>query len=433
MPNNSNRTPPPQTRQCLLWQILRIRGGTGVERLLRSQPVRLVAHHNVADKFLGPATSSANAAKETLPRFIIHPLDWRYRLWWYTTVLIAAITSILIPYVIAFTAPGLYPYDSATSIVEFVCIALIAIDMIVSFNVARYDKGVLVTDRRQLAKNYARLIFWIDFLSIFPFDEVALSIAGLRGPSYVNNPILAQYLSLFKIIRMLRLYRLSWFFQFLTYNLAASLLMVTLLRNIFLTFFFANVAACVWYFEARQRGFSEQTWVGASDQGAGVSELYNTTKIGNMYIFSLYWSIMTMATIGYGDIRAFSMAEAIIAMLWTIFSFFFTAYIIGSVTLVVVTGDERAGKYRDHMQVLQRFSAVHDLPDDIRESMLRHLKLYLKNENASDEIVLAKYPTTIRRQVLQHLYMPLLQEVYLFFGAKPRFMDALLAAARVEL
>jgi len=79
---------------------------------------------------------------------------------------------------------------------------LIAIDMCVSFNVARYERGVLVTDRWKLAKNYGRLLFFVDLISVFPFDEIALAIAGLNGSQYVNNPVLAQYLSLFKLLRM---------------------------------------------------------------------------------------------------------------------------------------------------------------------------------------------------------------------------------------
>jgi len=117
-------------------------------------------------------------------------------------VFVAAVTAILEPYVIAFTLPGLYEYNSATSILEYLCIALILADICISFNVARYVNGELVTSRRLLARNYMRLIFWVDLVSIFPFDEVALVIAGLNGPNYVLNPVKAQYLSLLKLIRM---------------------------------------------------------------------------------------------------------------------------------------------------------------------------------------------------------------------------------------
>lgn len=85
------------------------------------------------------------------------------------------------------------------------------------------------------------------------------------------------------------------------------------------------------------------------------------------------------------------------------------------------------------MQALQHYSALHELSPQLRESMQRHLKLHFNNQQSSDEAVLAAYPSIIRRQVLRFLYLPVLQESYLFSGVKPRFMDALLAVARVEL
>lgn len=287
-------------------------------------PRKSKTHHtavlqtSAADRFLGTA-ASIGRAREQLPRFIVHPLDIRYRTWWYVTVVVAAITALLEPYVIAFTDPGLYPYNSASSIVEYTCIALIAIDMVISFNVARYVNGELVTSRRQLARNYFKLIFWVDLLSVIPFDEMALAMAGLNGPLYVNNPLLAQYLSLFKLVRMLRMYRLSWFFSYLTYNLASPLLLVTLLRNLASAFFFANLSACAWYFEALQSGLGPDTWVGAN------AAWFDGATTGQMYIYSLYWSIVTLTTTGYGDIHAYNPVEAGLIAFWLLFVFFYTA------------------------------------------------------------------------------------------------------------
>lgn len=65
----------------------------------------------------------------------------------------------------------------------------------------------------------------------------------------------------------LRCYRLGWFFSFLTYSLATPLLLVTLLRNVLMTFYIANFEACLFYYLARQGGFSEDTWVQALGAG----------------------------------------------------------------------------------------------------------------------------------------------------------------------
>ena len=47
--------------------------------------------------------------------------------------------------------------------------------------------------------------------------------------------------------------------------------------------------------------------------------------------------------------------------------------------------------------------------------------------------VLSIYPSTIRRRILRHLYQEPMQSCYLFADCKQKFLDALLAAARVEL
>jgi hypothetical protein len=186
-----------------------------------------------------------------------------YRAWWLTTVLVAAITAFLQPYYIAFAPPGLYPYTSAGSILVYVMMLLIVLDMALNFRVARYKQGQLVTCKRTLTLDYLRGYFMIDLLSVLPLDEIALAIAGLNGPDYTSNPTLAYYLSLLRLVALLRCYRLLDFFSFLTYSLAYPLLFVTLLRNVLMAFYVANFEACLFYYLARQSGFTSSTWVEA--------------------------------------------------------------------------------------------------------------------------------------------------------------------------
>ena len=101
--------------------------------------------------------------------------------------------------------------------------------------------------------------------------------------------------------------------------------------------------------------------------------------------------------------------------------------------MLIVKSDEEVGKYREEMRSLQGYSTLHGLPQDLRESMQRHLKLHFYNADAADETVLKAYPSSIRRKVLRQLYLPMLQKSYLFDGAKQRFLDALLSVARIEL
>lgn len=57
---------------------------------------------------------------------------------------------------------------------------------------------------------------------------------------------------------------------------------------------------------------------------------------------------------------------------------------------------------------------VHGVPVPMKHAMQDHLKLHLSSKEASDEEVLAIYPSAIRRQILRHLYLDLLQRSSLF-------------------
>lgn len=94
------------------------------------------------------------------------------------------------------------PYASAGSIIQYVLTALITIDICVTFFVARFVEGELVTDLRQLAKNYLKLYFWVDLLSVIPFETIGAVIAGYTyGPSDVTS----QYINLLKLTYMVRM------------------------------------------------------------------------------------------------------------------------------------------------------------------------------------------------------------------------------------
>lgn len=110
--------------------------------------------------------------------------------------------SIIVQTPAAPSSPVTYrPYGSAGSIIQYVLTALITIDICVTFFVARFVEGELVTDLRQLAKNYLKLYFWIDLFSVIPFETIGAAIAGYTyGPSDVTS----QYINLLKLTYMVR-------------------------------------------------------------------------------------------------------------------------------------------------------------------------------------------------------------------------------------
>lgn len=110
---------------------------------------------NMAEEDIEVNLSSSKAVWE---QGIVHPLDRRYRLWWYITVVAAAITGWLIPFRIGYLNTSYHdaPVEGAT-ILEIILMCVFTIDILVSFCVAYYDhQGLLVVQRKEVALHYIR-------------------------------------------------------------------------------------------------------------------------------------------------------------------------------------------------------------------------------------------------------------------------------------
>ena len=218
--------------------------------------------------------------------FLVWPWDNRYRTWWGLTVACAIFTVFTETYAIAFSPPGLYPYNDASSIIEYVLVSIFALDIFVNFNLVYYNEDdELVMNKRDIAKHYYRGMFWFDLVGIFPFYAVALAFAGELG-SFQADSRLASYLSLFRLLRLVRLHRMKQLFDILEYNTRVSFMWLTLIRNFAFALTWSHFSACVFFFISRQYDFDpDQTWIGGSIEGLNGFQRYVT---------SLYWSVVTV-------------------------------------------------------------------------------------------------------------------------------------------
>ena len=98
-------------------------------------------------------------------------------------------------------------------------------------------------------------------------------------------------------------------------------------------------------------------WRGRSNACRGTD-----TSLACRYIFALYWAITTLATVGYGDLSAANPAEAAWATIYMFFNLALGAYVLGTITLIVIKHDERTGRYRDLTTHLKDYIKVNEIP-----------------------------------------------------------------------
>jgi len=96
------------------------------------------------------------------------------------------------------------------------------------------------------------------------------------------------------------------------------------------TLFVAHFAGCMFYWLAVQHKTPKNTWIGNKTQD------FHELGIGLGYTYSVYWSVETLTTVGYGDFYAVNLTEKLFCILYTLFNIGLSAYIIGNMATLLV-------------------------------------------------------------------------------------------------
>lgn len=105
------------------------------------------------------------------------------------------------------------------------------------------------------------------------------------------------------------------------------------------TLFAVHCAGCFNYMIADRYPDSKNTWIGA------VYPNFKQSSVGDRYITSLYWSIVTLTTTGYGDLHAENSREMLFDIFYMLFNLGLTSYIIGNMTNLVVHWTSRTRNF----------------------------------------------------------------------------------------
>ena len=103
-------------------------------------------------------------------------------------------------------------------------------------------------------------------------------------------------------------------------------------------------AACFYYVLAETYKEQNQTWIGA------VLPNYKNESVWIRYIYSMYWSITTLTTVGYGDLHAQNSREMVFDFFYMLFNLSLTAYLIGNMTNLVVHVTSRTRNFVSSFQ-----------------------------------------------------------------------------------
>ncbi|XP_042412520.1 potassium channel KAT4-like [Zingiber officinale] len=352
-----------------------------------------------------------------LKRFVIAPFDPRYRLWQMFLMVLVFYSAWASPFELAFQQVG----SGSLLVFDLVVDVFFGIDIVVSFFVAYFNRStfLLVDDRRKIAKRYLRSPGLVmDVASTVPFQIIYRILTGKRNGGSVFGVV--------SLLRLWRLRRASKLFARLEKDIRFSYFWTRCAKLICVTLFAVHSAGCVYYWMAIHYHDKERTWIGSTVPN------FEDRSIWLGYTYSMYWSITTLSTVGYGDLHAWNTGEKIFTIFLMLFNIGLTAYLIGNMTNLIVHAATRTFLMRDTIHNISRFASKHRLPEGMREQMMAHLQLKFKTMELQQEEVIADLPKAIRSTIAQYLFQRTVEGTYLFKGVSKDFTIQLVSEMQAE-
>ena len=120
------------------------------------------------------------------------------------------------------------------------------------------------------------------------------------------------------------------------------------MKLVFILVMWAHFQACVWGLFSSW--LPDPTWVSVFEEDYGIVEAPGQ-KPGPLdkYAASLYWSVMTLTSIGYGDFLPRSTAERWLCSFYMLASGVLWTYVIGNVAAIATTLNPDQVQYENTM------------------------------------------------------------------------------------
>ncbi|CAI0545108.1 unnamed protein product [Linum tenue] len=376
---------------------------------------RIPNHGSFFSNDLLPSLGARINQTTKLRRHIISPYDPRYRAWQMWLVVLVIYSAWISPFQFAFLT---YKKDTLF-VIDNIVNGFFAIDLVLTFFVAYLDSQscLLVDDPKKIAIRYICTWFVFDVSSTAPFQPVSLLF---REQSSELG---------FKLLNMLRLWRLrrvSSLFARLEKDIRFNYFWTRCLKLVSVTLFAVHCAGCFNYLIADRYPDPTRTWIGA------VNPNFKEDSLWNRYVTSMYWSITTLTTTGYGDLHAENPREMLFDIFYMLFNLGLTSYLIGNMTNLVVHWTSRTRNFRDMVRAASEFATRNQLPPRIQDQMLSHISLKFKTEGLKQQETVNGLPKAIRSSIAHYLFYPIVENVYLFQGVSHDFLFQLVSEMEAE-
>lgn len=283
-------------------------------------------------------------------------------------------------------------------------------DMIQSFFLDYYEKGMRVRDRRRIVKRYLKTWFVVDVVVVVPDWLMSILDSGGAG-DFVG---LGRVLRAARAVRMLRLLRLLKLQRILNavYDMIDSeytFIVLDLCRLLTFILVLNHVIACGWFLIGDlSLKAGELNWL----EHAGYSPAATASPTWQ-YTTSLHWSL-TQFTPASMDVSARNVPERVFSIVVLFFALVAFGTIVGSVTGSMTALRNMKGDSVKQFWMLRRYLKQRKIGSDLKERIvkfLEHREEQKQNQVQEGSIkILTGLSQPLHKELTHEMYMPFLHK-----------------------
>ncbi|XP_004608102.2 cGMP-gated cation channel alpha-1 [Sorex araneus] len=268
------------------------------------------------------------------------------------------------------------------------------LDMFVRTRTGYLEQGLLVKEELKLIEKYkSDMQFKLDVLSMIPTDLLYLKL-GWNYPEIRLN-------------RLLRVSRMFEFFQRTeTRTNYPNIFRISNLVMYIVIIIHWN--ACVYYSISKAIGFGNDTWVypDINDPEFG--------RLARKYVYSLYWSTLTLTTIGETPppVRDSEYIFVVVDFLIGVLIF---ATIVGNIGSMISNMNAARAEFQAKIDAIKQYMHFRNVSKDMEKRVIKWFDYLWTNKKTVDEKEVLKYlPDKLRAEIAINVHLDTLKKVRIF-------------------
>ncbi|XP_050966558.1 uncharacterized protein LOC127165725 [Labeo rohita] len=300
-----------------------------------------------------------------------------------------------------------------------------SLDLIFIFNIiSRFyigyeTHGVVITDPKKVRKKYLRTWFLLDLLSVLPLETITVALPKLKFMRYAYAN------------RCLRVFRMFGIISMFSKEPDTNKLHLTAFKVFSIMVLCIQASACLWFHEVCEAAYAShvrycpkaENWLQLLPEFS-----INTTGVTDMefYATSLYWSTITLCSIGYGDIHATNLEEATIASFVMVLGLLSFGISMSNMSSVITNMAAQRGRFYHRVDAILHYMRQMGLSEEIQERVHKHYyNLWFHQKGRNIAGLMDDLPFVLHSDVASCCYKTVIESAKLFRKTPDGFKRAL--------